>query len=396
MSIFKKTLTQLQQIIGDTQERIDKLQNLTAKSMPLSHYNGIAEQIKCGKGYHIEDTSTSIAFYEHHLEYIEKRYSNTKWQLEYDTEKLYAFQLQEVRYEITTYHHALYIRYLPYSGALVPKTLIVYFEPRELKNIQKLISYLNEKMAVKYQYDKIEKTRKELREVDRIYGRNRYSINEFALLDDDHYLKYSYYDVVLKAVDACNVEIAKLKIEEALYFEFEPDHPYDEHAIKVLCHNQCIGYIPKNTLQRMMKDYDEDEHGQVKGFIYRVNEHHKEIHIALGFYKELTKEELKKVPHMDMSLTKTSKKDFLDVSRQEHLGCVSEGDEVHLEYEYETETYFVTDDCANELGEVSKSVSQKLQKLEDEGKTFYGVICEMGYSDSGKNTCKIRVFIKEE
>ncbi|MBE6022574.1 MAG: DUF4428 domain-containing protein [Cellulosilyticum sp.] len=402
--IKKKTLAELQQLIGDIQVSIDMQQNLTSENMEIIETkiakkpadNSIAEQIKNGKSYHLEDTSTSIDFYEHYLEYTEKRYSNTKWKLDYDTEKLYAFQLKEVSYEITDYHNAVYIRYLPYSGALIPKTLIVYVDKRELKNIQKLISYLNEKIAVKYQYDKIEKTREELRELERVYGKYRYSINQFAFLDEDHYLKESAYDVELENVKACNFDISTVKIEEALYFEFEPNNLNDKHAIKVIYHNQCIGYIPQNNLQSMMKAYYEDPNGQVRGFIQRVNEHNKEIQIGLGFYKQLTKEELKKVPHMDVSLIKTSKKDFMGTSRQEHLDCVSEGDEVYLEYDYETETYLVTDDCANELGEISKSKSQKLQEYEDEGKTFYGVILETDYSDSGKNTCEIRIFIKEE
>ncbi|MBQ1275311.1 MAG: hypothetical protein IIY08_07995, partial [Cellulosilyticum sp.] len=103
----------------------------------------------------------------------------------------------------------------------------------------------------------------------------------------------------------------------------------------------------------------------------------------------------KQLPYVEVSLTKTSKKDFFGISRQENLDSVSEGDEIYMDYQYDTETYLITDDFGNELGEINTNKSEQLQAYEDEGKEFYGVILEIGYSDSGKNTCKVRIFIRE-
>ena len=400
--IKKKSLIELQQLIGLTLSDTDCLQDsekvvfVEAKKTVNLEKNEVAGKIKDGQSYHLEDTNHAIDFYEDYLEFIEKQYGNIKQTLKYDIKALYAFQLDQVNYECKGSYNALYIHYSPYAGALVSKLMIIHFDKKELKKIEQLTTYLNELIALKHQYDEAEKYKKEQEEYERVHGKHRYSKSKFAFIDDEYYLKYSYYDVEVRGVEYGDFDISTIPIDKALYFEFAPDNAYDKNAIRVLYNNCFIGYVPKNNLQKMMKDFYEDDHGQVRGFISRVDEHSKKIYMGLGFYKELTDEELKQLPHVDVSLTKTSKKDFFGISRQENLDSVSEGDEIYMDYQYDTETYLITDDFGNELGEINTNKSEQLQAYEDEGKEFYGVILEIGYSDSGKNTCKVRIFIREE
>lgn len=401
--IKRKSLLDLQQIVGNIEGAMKQSQGVIlekgvfveAKKGVTHHKNGVIEKIRSGEGYHIEDTNTAIAFYENHFEFVEKRYSIHRSTIEYDIEKLFLFKLDKVNYQSSSHYNALHVHYFPYSGALVSKMLIVHFDQKELKHIEQLVEYLNEKIIIKQQYDKEQKEKKEKEEYERVHGKHRYSTSKFAFLDGDYYLKYGYYDVLVKGSDYCEFDISTIQIEQALYFEFEPDNMYDSNAIKILYNNVCIGYIPKNNLQKMMRDFYEDHHGQVRGFISRVDEDTRRIEIGLGFYKEQTAEELKKIPHIDAKLTKTSKKDYADISRQEHLEGVFEGDEVELEYQYDTETYLVSDSCYNELGEINVSQSRKLQEYEDEGAEFYAAVLETDYTDAGKKTCTIRIFIRQ-
>ena len=67
---------------------------------------------------------------------------------------------------------------------------------------------------------------------------------------------------------------------------------------------------------------------------------------------------------------------------------------IDLQYDYDTETYYVMDEIGNELGEISTSKSAKLQEYEDEGMQLHGLIISLNYTDSGRYTCKVRVLAR--
>ena len=239
------------------------------------------------------------------------------------------------------------------------------------------------------------KRKREEKENERINGKARYSKNQFDFIDDNYYLKYSYYDVHVQGSKYIDFDISKIQIDKPITFIPEPENEYDNNAIRINYGEQTIGYVPKNKLQEMLHNYLNQTTSKVEGFIHDVDEEKKEIKIAIGFYRELTEEEMKSIPHMDVSLTKTSKKDDFGMSRQDHLEGCDEGEVVDLDYQYDTDTYLVTDSMGNELGEISSSKSEKLNETEKKGKSFQSIILNLDYNDSGKITCKIRIFFNE-
>lgn len=223
---------------------------------------------------------------------------------------------------------------------------------------------------------------------------NRYSNVSFKFLDENNYLKYKYYDIQIKGTEHQDFDIKEIEIDTKLTFEFEPDNPYDENAIKVLYNNICIGYVPKNNIQNMIKNYIVQKNKHIEAFVSAVEENTKHIEMAIAFYQELTKDELQNMQHIDTTLIKTTKKDEFNIfSRQDNLGGISDGEEVEFDYMYDSDTYLVCDTCSNELGEINIKTSKKLQDFEDNGKKIYGIVLETFYNSADNIQCKIRIFI---
>lgn len=126
-------------------------------------------------------------------------------------------------------------------------------------------------------------------------------------------------------------------------------------------------------------------------FISQVNEVNKTIQIALGFYRTLTEKEIKAIPHVDAALIKTKKKDFMDYSRMDNLFGIQVGDSVSLDYDFETETYWVSNDLASEIGEINVSNSVKLQEYEEDGYELDAYAIFVDDEDADNVKCKIRV-----
>ncbi|MGI6019788.1 MAG: hypothetical protein ACOX8M_13565 [Marvinbryantia sp.] len=205
----------------------------------------------------------------------------------------------------------------------------------------------------------------------------RYEEAYFLDVVDDHILSYQYKQI--KIAFPCR---EKVELGNFIDFEQEPDNDYDSNAVKILCSADTVGYICKGRLQDMINDFLMND----LPIEARVDSVSKDsFTIAIAFYKSI--DSFKSV---SATLTKTNKKDCFDNSRQDNLSSVSEGDMLTMEYDYETETYIVSDDCGNELGEISKSISDKLfvQSTDYD----YKVICkENDVDDNLKYKCAISV-----
>lgn len=349
----------------------------------------IIEKLNTGESYQIENPSGSCIVYPNHMEIL-GGYSSIPTKIYYDENDLPNFNLDRADFECKGYYNALNIHYFKTPGSSYSSLEIVHFDESESANIEQLVQYLNKKVISRVQYAEEQKKKKESAEHERRFGKNRYSNTKFTFINDNTFLKYSYYDVEVKGTQYTDFDITQIPIDEDLKFEFEPTNEYDKNAIKVLCNKVVIGYVPKNSIQEMVKNYIEDDNKYVEAFVSKVNEDSKLIQMAIGFYKELTDEELKNIPHVDASLIKTTKKSEYD-DRQENLSTVAEGDEVEIDYDFETETYIVTN-LGSELGEINKNKSETLQEYEYDGKDFYSIILELN-DDSDNISCKIRVFI---
>ncbi len=247
--------------------------------------------------------------------------------------------------------------FLPIAGAVLLFAWIV-------KMILKLIRYYRQKNKMDdYCPDVVnEDLQEQMPEISSKYETMPGADLKFDDFIGNAYLKYCYYDVAVKGTQYQNIDYSKIKANDYISLVDEPSNEYDPDAIKVSYGEICLGYIPKNNLQKMIHDFVGNESKSVTGFIKSISAENNEIIIALGFYVEMSPEELRLIEHYDTNLTGTTKKDDNGVSRQENLANAYEGDEVFLEYNYETEKYLVTDTYGNELGEISKTISEKISK----------------------------------
>lgn len=208
--------------------------------------------------------------------------------------------------------------------------------------------------------------------------------------DDGRILRYSYYDVEVKGFNHQNFDIKKLELEKFVTFDFEPENQYDPNAIAIFYDDKKIGYIPRNSLQSMVKKYSDGKEHQICGFISYINEDLNEVQIALGFYSKVNND----LDVFKCRLCKTRTKDFMGYSRQENLGLVDTGCPVDLEYNDESETYLVCDDMGQELGEISKKQSAQIHDIIGDTEPFHAEVSELDTDDDDKIICTIEVWVR--
>lgn len=200
----------------------------------------------------------------------------------------------------------------------------------------------------------------------------------FLDIVEDHYILAYQYEHVKIAMPV----MGKVDLGDFLSFEQEPNNEYDNKAVKVTYGGYPIGYLYRGRMQDMVNDFMRKEL-PIEARVDSIDSD--SITCGIAFYKDINS-----YNGVTATLTKTSKKDFFDIPRQDNLSCISEGDELSMEYDYETETYVVSDSCGSELGEISKSVSEKLYSQQDE--YTYRVICVTNELDDNlKYKCKIKV-----
>lgn len=389
MGFFKNMLSKLEQKVDNTVSTNNSVNS--PQMAPQTIYNNLISHIENGGYYRLEESGDYLDIYKDHLIHVKKVLANYPTIVKYDSNDLPSFQLDKVVNEVNGYNNYLNIYYYPRNDSSIPSSLIVSYRQDKIEEVRIITNYLSNKILTKHEYDKQQKLMAEKEEYERLHGKHRYSKLEFPFFDDDCYLKYSYYDVDVMGVVYRDFNISDLPIDADVEFNEEPENEYDKNAIQIRCCSTPIGYVPKNKLQSMIHDYLDNNDTKIVGFISKVDEDEKKIQVAIGFYRSMSDYELKKLPYVDASLIKTTKKDDLGTSRQENLDSVNEGDIIELDYQFDTETYLVTDDVGNELGEINASKSQNLQDYENEGKELHGVIIEVGMTDSGKNACKVRV-----
>ena len=206
-------------------------------------------------------------------------------------------------------------------------------------------------------------------------------------------LKYSYYDVALDTTAFSDTVIREIGASNLLDLYTNRNSntvsaSYYSYSMKEILH---IGSMPDSKLKEMVFDYSERDGFFVKSFISQVDEVNKAIQIALGFYRALSEEEIKAIPHVDATLIKTKKKDFMGYSRMDNLFGIQVGDTVSLDYEFETDTYWVSNDLASEIGEVNVNNSAKLQEYEENGYELDAYTIYVDDEDADNVKCKIRV-----
>lgn len=206
-------------------------------------------------------------------------------------------------------------------------------------------------------------------------------------------LKYAYYDVALDTTTYSDTTIREIGTGNLLdlyisRYSNTVSASYYSNSLKEILH---IGSMPDSKLKEMVFDYSERDGYFIKSFISQVNEVNKTIQIALGFYRTLSEKEIKAIPHIDATLIRTKKKDFMGYSRMDNLFGIQVGDTVYLDYDFETETYWVSNNLASEIGEINVNNSQKLQEYEEDGYELDAYAIFVDDEDADNVKCKVRV-----
>ncbi len=274
-------------------------------------------------------------------------------------------------------------------------------EEREQSENYKKISkenieqYHNEVSVIDSDKDKNIVTEKKDKKINNTHRKSK---STFKFVNNNSFLKYSYESVRVRGVRYRNLDLSDIHLDKEVIFVPEPENPYDSNAIKIVYRGSdsdvFIGYIPRNRLQAMVLDFLERDDRMVQGFVGEVDEEEKEIFIYMAFYEEMSDENLELLPHLDTVLVRTSKKDYMGTPRKENLKFINKDDSVEISYNFESGTYIVTDDCGQEIGEISAKETDELRKFENEGNNLYGFILDIDELDCEKNKYIIRIIAK--
>ncbi len=204
-------------------------------------------------------------------------------------------------------------------------------------------------------------------------------------------ISYKYEDVEIKGVQYANPDFELIKVCDKVKFVSEPTNEYDKNAILAMHNDIKLGYAPKNNLQKMIHDWQQNNN-PIFSAITSIDKEKQEINMFLAFYKNVL-DGIEKYASVKATLTKTSKKTDDCCTRQDSYGGINEGEQLELQYDYESESYTVMNESYEELGEISKSISSKLQE-EEETHDLICVLQKLTENDDGKCGAKVAIYLK--
>lgn len=209
---------------------------------------------------------------------------------------------------------------------------------------------------------------------------------------EQYRVKYQYKDVKVAGVQYNNADFSVLKIGDKLEFTPEPQNQYDDKAILISSNGMKLGHVHKGQLQEMINRYIKQEL-PFYAAISKYDSNEGLVEFYLTFYYDPL-EDVEGCEHILTKLTKTSKKDALGFNdRQDNLMLQDSGDVFKLDYNDETETYWVYDELGLEIGELSKAISAKLAEKEVSCRLI-AIANEIGEDENGKPEASIKVYFK--
>lgn len=180
---------------------------------------------------------------------------------------------------------------------------------------------------------------------------------------DGKKLKYKYNDVAIFTPEDLKIDLEMLEPGNDLYFIKEPQNPYDNKAVAVYENGRKIGYMYRTVIKDMVNDYI-DADCPVLAHISSIDDEEQKIRIFIAFYGSTFSKTI------DSKLVKSgfieSGKEYkLTGNRneimQEYISCMSAGEEVELEYDFDKEKYLVYGIGGLEIGYLPKAA----EKYED-------------------------------
>lgn len=201
--------------------------------------------------------------------------------------------------------------------------------------------------------------------------------------DCDYKLKYEYKE------NLCFCEnFNSFGLADEVELKREKENDFDKDSVAVYSGGLKIGYLFKGTCRDIVLNCLDNEKYLFNAFVYKRDVENKKIGLKIGFYTPFNKNEI-----IIGSIGKTSKIDPLtDEKRQEQVECLSENDKVTLEKIFDEDELLVSSDSGYELGELSKSVSDKILKNIDDLSNAEAYISSVELID-GKIKAKIKIFI---
>lgn len=342
--------------------------------------------------YEVEHTRGKFIIYKDRLELF-KEYSELPFIVKCDETNMEEFNLEGYEFSSKSYECKLVLRCAKIVDSFTTDVEILIFDIDKIIELRKVINYLNGKLQFRKSFvEKFGNTVK-MTEEERKYGKNRFSNIKIKECIDNKRLKACYYGVEVQGVKYRDLDITKIPVDKEVAFEFEPTNEYDKKAIKILCNDIFIGYVPKRNIQSIFKKYIVGESKYIYAFVSKVDEEQKRIFISVGMYDEIDDNAMQEQEFYDFKLIRTNRRDryLEDTYRQDNLLCVKENDKVFIEYDESLGTY-VVEYGGLELGEIGRPDSKKLLGYQNVGNKLESEIIKLETKDD-MITCTIRVFV---
>lgn len=207
------------------------------------------------------------------------------------------------------------------------------------------------------------------------------SINELPNSIDSIPRAYYYENVDVCIIKEEKPDFSRLKEFEDVVLSLEPTNPYDPKAIKIsTADSMKVGYLYRGKLKDMAYDFL-TLHNPVRAKISNISD--EKITINLAFYR---KGSTWVSPDVSFSKEISFKLSSSTKDMQETIeNCVSEGDELEFEFDFEKEKYlFFKDNEACPVGFAPKKYAELLERIDDNSEDYHAEIETIDESDNGK------------
>ena len=252
-----------------------------------------------------------------------------------------------------------------------------------IEKLRSLHEEISHSTLVSLQPDKVNRMKERLLEfrARAAWDKDGCSVNYIPNEIKGDELVYHYEGVLLAYVQKTAPDYSKLRLCDEVSLKLEPENSYDPGAVAVYKGDMKIGYLFRGKLQQMVRDWIE-RIDTIYAAICDLDDSESVIKLILGFYQDPI-ERLEKYESIEAPIVKATgdrKDDF------ERLSI----DDI-LDYNPYDDTFVLTDDFGDEVGELSKSVSKKLLK-EKVFSELVPVVSECWYDSANKYHVKVKVY----
>lgn len=196
------------------------------------------------------------------------------------------------------------------------------------------------------------------------------------------YIKqYEYTQVPIYIPDESNP--SPFSINDSVVLKQDHTNAYDSNSIALYNQSNLTGYLLRGNIQTMANDYLNNDNHIV------IAKADTDKTLCLAFFKHIDSLSNKYTPYA-FNLIGLSKKDSMGENRIDNLSCCDTWDSVDFYYDSEQEKYIVS--AIAEIGELSKSSSEKINELHLLDNAYYSFITDINYDEDNKCSCTITIY----